>query len=198
MLLSIGSAQIRKNLQIFPTLAEQLRREFSDLSLVRVGGPLPDSLRRPLRELLGDRFLELGFVPEDELPGVYRAASVMVFPSLYEGFGLPLLEAMSAGCAVASSNATSLPEVGGDAVAYFDPHSQEDAVNTVACILRDDTYRRELGERGRQRASWFSWRRHMSGLQHAYRFAATGDHGHLDVLRNTQSDEVSPTLVASP
>ena len=93
-----------------------------------------------------------GHVPSDELVELYRTAACLVFPSLYEGFGLPPLEAMACGCPVASSNATSLPEVCGDAAEYFDPLSTDDM---AAAILRALDGR--LVERGLARAAEFTW-----------------------------------------
>ena len=93
-----------------------------------------------------------GHVTSDELLDLYRRAACLVFPSLYEGFGLPPLEAMACGCPVASSNATSLPEVCGDAAEYFDPLATEDM---AAAILRALDGR--LVERGLARAAGFTW-----------------------------------------
>ncbi|MCX8006491.1 MAG: glycosyltransferase family 4 protein, partial [Coriobacteriia bacterium] len=91
------------------------------------------------------------------LAAAYRRASVFVFPSLYEGFGMPVLEAMAFGCPVVASRVSSLPEVGGDAALYFDPLDLEDIAGTVSAVLRSDDLRARLSAEGRRRASRFSW-----------------------------------------
>jgi glycosyltransferase involved in cell wall biosynthesis len=93
-------------------------------------------------------------VPGEELLGLYRTASALVFPSLYEGFGLPPLEAMASGCPVASSNAGALPEVLADAPAYFDPNDPEAIAAAVSKVLADP---RPFAERGLARACAFTW-----------------------------------------
>jgi len=98
------------------------------------------------------------FAGDDALLGyLYRHAGVFVCPSLYEGFGMPILEAMSCGCPVATSNASSLPEVGGDAVSYFDPYDKPSIEEAVRRIIDDKEYRLELTARGLKQARKFSW-----------------------------------------
>ncbi len=101
----------------------------------------------------------LGHVPEESLPGLYAGADVFLYPSLREGFGLPVLEAMAAGTAVVTSDVSSLPEVGGDAARYVDPRSVESIRATLAELLEDELLRRRVGARGRERAREFSWER---------------------------------------
>jgi glycosyltransferase involved in cell wall biosynthesis len=98
-----------------------------------------------------------GFVPDDQLAALYAGCSVFCYPSLYEGFGLPVLEAMAAGAPVVTSDVSSLPEVGGDAVAYVDPRSDAAIGAALERLLRSPGERRELAERGRERAGGFSW-----------------------------------------
>jgi glycosyltransferase involved in cell wall biosynthesis len=109
----------------------------------------------------------LGHVSDDDLVGLYNACAVFCYPSLYEGFGLPLLEAMSAGAACITSSVSSLPEVGGDAVAYVDPTSVEEIRSTLERLLGDPEERRRLGERARLRAAEFSWDRTAAGTLEA-------------------------------
>ena len=101
----------------------------------------------------------LGYVPDADLPGLYREAAVFAYPSLFEGFGLPVLEAMSAGTAVLTSNASSLPEVGGDAVRYADPRDVASIRAGLDALLRDPAERDRLAAAGRERARRFSWER---------------------------------------
>jgi glycosyltransferase involved in cell wall biosynthesis len=124
---------------------ELVRRERSDLRLVLTGQG-HDRARLP--EGVESR----GRVSTDELVDLYRSAACLVFPSLYEGFGLPPLEAMACGCPVTASNATSLPEICGDAAEYFDPLSPEDMAAAIHRALGGT-----LVERGLARAAAFTW-----------------------------------------
>jgi glycosyltransferase involved in cell wall biosynthesis len=98
----------------------------------------------------------LGYVPRADLPALYAGAACLVFPSLFEGFGIPLVEAMLVGCPVAASNATSIPEVVGDAAILFEPLDPSDIARAIAAIVRDPTTAAELARRGRARVDRFS------------------------------------------
>lgn len=98
----------------------------------------------------------LGYVPRADLPALYAGAACLVFPSLFEGFGIPLVEAMLVGCPVAASNATSIPEVVGDAAILFDPRDPPDIARAIAAIVRDPTTAADLARRGRARVDRFS------------------------------------------
>jgi len=115
-----------------------------------------------------DQVHDLGFVPEEDMPALYRAARMLVFPSLFEGFGMPVLEAMASGCPVACSRAASLPEIGGDAVWYFDPTSEQGIVEAVAAVLRDDRPRAVIAEPGLERARAFRWDKITPAVVSAY------------------------------
>jgi glycosyltransferase involved in cell wall biosynthesis len=106
-----------------------------------------------------DRVVTTGWVSERELWILYRRAAVFAFPSLFEGFGLPVLEAMAAGVPVVSSNAASLPEVYGDAALEFDPRDEGATADAIRRVLEDDALGRDLVERGRRNVARFSWRR---------------------------------------
>jgi glycosyltransferase involved in cell wall biosynthesis len=99
----------------------------------------------------------LGYLPYDELPYLYNLARALVFPSLFEGFGIPLVEAMACGCPIACSNTTSIPEVVGDAGVFFDPLSTEDMADKIWQLWNDDGKLREMRVRGLERAKLFSW-----------------------------------------
>jgi glycosyltransferase involved in cell wall biosynthesis len=137
-----------------------LRAEIPELRLVLTGGGL-ESLQ-PLPEGVD----ALGQVPVEELASLYRTAACLVFPSLYEGFGLPLLEAMAAGCPIAASNAGAIAEVCGDAALLFDPEDVDAIANGVrdALALADD-----LHERGIARAAGFSWEESARRHEDVYR-----------------------------
>jgi glycosyltransferase involved in cell wall biosynthesis len=98
-----------------------------------------------------------GHVADAELVALYQMATCLVFPSLYEGFGLPVIEAMSAGCPVITSNVSSLPEIAGKASLLVDPLSAADIAHAIRTVLEDETLRLHLIEDGRRQASRFSW-----------------------------------------
>jgi glycosyltransferase involved in cell wall biosynthesis len=99
----------------------------------------------------------LGYLPAAELPGLYSCARVMVFPSLFEGFGIPLVEAMACGCPVVCSNTTSLPEVAGDAGLTFDPLDVEAIAAMIWSVWNDEQALAGMRERGLKRARLFDW-----------------------------------------
>jgi len=105
---------------------------------------------------LRGRVRVLGYVPREDLPALYAGASCLVFPSLFEGFGIPLVEAMLAGCPVVAANVTSIPEVLGDAGMLFDPLDPSDICRALAAVLRDPEAAADLRQRGRARADRFS------------------------------------------
>jgi glycosyltransferase involved in cell wall biosynthesis len=126
---------------------ERIRRERPELRLVLTG--------TGLERLSPPEGVEIrGRVPREELASLYRRASALVFPSLYEGFGQPPLEAMASGCPVACSTAGSLPEVCGPAARYFDPTSVDEIAEAVLTVLEDPA---ELAQRGIERAALFTW-----------------------------------------
>jgi glycosyltransferase involved in cell wall biosynthesis len=100
-----------------------------------------------------------GWLSEREIEGLWALAEVFVFPSLYEGFGLPVLEAMARGVPVACSNASSLPEVAGDAALLFDPHDERQIADALSRLIDDRELRERLRQLGRSRAKQFSWER---------------------------------------
>jgi glycosyltransferase involved in cell wall biosynthesis len=119
---------------------------------------------------LKERVRFSGYVDNADLPLLYNAASVFVFPSLYEGFGLPPLEAMACGCPTVVSNAASLPEVCGDAAYYVDPNDTESISEGMYKILTDNSLRQHLIKKGLERAKLFSWKK--SGGDHIKVFEA--------------------------
>lgn len=122
--------------------------------------PHEDELRELARRLgVEDRVRFAGWTSEADLEGLYAAAQVMAFPSLMEGFGLPVLEAMRRGTPVACSSTSSLPEVAGDAALLFDPESVDDMRAAIGRLLGDEALRADLAARGAARAAQFSWER---------------------------------------
>jgi len=109
--------------------------------------------------LRGERIVHLDYLDAPRLASVYRDAEAFVLPSIYEGFGFPLLEAMAHGVPSIASQTSSLPEIGGDAALYFDPTDSHELEAQLRRVLTDDALRATLAERGRARAAEFSWQR---------------------------------------
>ena len=157
-LIYTGSLYPHKNLR----LVLNVLKHFSDLKLVVACARSVFWEKFKLevdRRGLEDRVVLAGFVSDEELVELYRRAIAFVFPSLSEGFGLPGLEAMAAGCPVISSTAGALPEIYGDVVAYFDPRSDRDLRKEIDKVREDGKYREELIRRGRERSKQFTWER---------------------------------------
>jgi glycosyltransferase involved in cell wall biosynthesis len=127
------------------------------MHLVFTGEPTTDLIRWIETQQLRSRIDFVGNVPEDKFPSLYRGAEGLIFASLYEGFGLPILEAMACGIPVVTSNVTAMPEVAGDAALLVDPRSVEQISAAMENIARDASLRQQLREKGRMRATNFSW-----------------------------------------
>ncbi len=171
--LYVGSNKPHKNLT---RLVEAWARitEYGIRNTLVLAGPWDPRYPEPrLRaEQLGvENIRWLGPVPEADLPALYSAATLFVFPSLYEGFGLPVLEAMACGTPVACSSTSSLPEVVGDAALTFDPTDVAAIADALSCLLADSDLRTHLREPGLRRAARFSWKRTAARILALYRSA---------------------------
>jgi len=158
-ILFVGTIEPRKNLNVlldaYERLPPSLRAEFD---LVVAGSPGwgdVGTLARLRSGLPGVQYL--GYVPEQDLPGLTAAAAVFVYPSLYEGFGLPLAQAMAAGVPAITSNVSSLPEVGGDAALLVDPRSPDELGSALRKVLLSPELRTELSANGVRRAQQYRW-----------------------------------------
>lgn len=158
--LSVGTIEPRKNLTSLLEVCHVLSTGGAPPKLVIVGtkGWLHGGFFRRLRELgLEDEIILTGYVPDEDLPALYSAADLFVYPSLYEGFGLPVLEAMACGAPVITSNVSSLPEVAGEAALLVDPTSVEELVAATRSVLESKELRDELRAKGFKQAAKFSW-----------------------------------------
>jgi glycosyltransferase involved in cell wall biosynthesis len=172
VVLCVAQKRPYKNLTSLVRAVAELRDEGA--TLVLPGAPTEHE--RELRELaerlgVADRVRFPAWVSEDELEALYRSATCFVLPSLMEGFGLPVLEAMARGVPVACSDRPALPEVAGDAALLFDPLDQAAVTEAVRRLLRDSELRTTLAERGLARAREFSWRRTAEATLASYRRA---------------------------
>lgn len=161
--ITVGAIEPRKNLPRLLRAIDLLSRsrpELREMKLLHAGpvGWLAQDVADTLSELrLHDRVRFLGYVPAEDLAALYQLARVSVYPSLFEGFGLPVAEAMASGCPVVTSNCSSMPEVAGDAAVLIDPTSEESIAEGIARVWLDDRLRDELIARGRLRAATFTW-----------------------------------------
>ncbi len=161
-ILAIGTIEPRKNLIRLVDALRLLRKKDPSLSLVIVGsaGWLYQDFFQHVEKLEEPRSVLLsGFVPDEDLPAVITGAHVCVLASLYEGFGLPILEAMACGTPVVCSNTSSLPELGGEAAAYFNPTDTQGMAAAIEAVLADAGLRQQMQSLGLQQAARFSWER---------------------------------------
>jgi glycosyltransferase involved in cell wall biosynthesis len=167
-----GNIKPHKNLVRLIDAFEGLRRDgFEDLKLLIIGDEISKwpALRRAVhKHKLHKHVRFLGFLSDETLAVLYRLAAVFVFPSLYEGFGLPPLEAMASGTPVVTSNVSSLPEVAGDAAILVDPYDAVDIKDGIKRVLTDPALAAELRRKGLLRAREFSWERSVARTREIY------------------------------
>ena len=182
-LLYVGSVSPHKNvvrsIEAFSALKTELAKEgkYPDLKLIIIGDDVsshPDLRRTVLRSGVQNDVRFLGFVPIDILRIFYDAAKVFVFPSLYEGFGLPPLEAMAHGTPVVTSNTSSLPEVVGDAAVLVNPENVFEIMRGLYCALLDTELRARLKQRSIEQSARFSWDSSVRILLESYAAAVKG------------------------
>lgn len=162
-LLAVGSLQPRKNMVRLIRAYARLRSEREDFTaqMVVVGRKLwlaSEIFDEVKRQRWADDVILTGYVADEDLPPLYRAARAFVYPSLFEGFGLPPLEAMACGTPVVTSDVSSLPEVTGDAALLIDPTDEQALANALIEIVNNERLRAELREKGIAQAKKFAWR----------------------------------------
>jgi glycosyltransferase involved in cell wall biosynthesis len=169
-ILSVGTLQPRKN---YLRLIHAFAGMRSGMTLVIAGGKgwLYEEILDEAKKH-EERVRILGFVEETDLPALYRGASLFAFPSLYEGFGLPVLEAMACAVPVVCSNASSLPEVTADAALLVEPRDEAALTAAMRRALHDESLRREMIARGLERAAYFTWQRAARQLLAAFEAVA--------------------------
>lgn len=157
-ILFVGTLQPRKNVERLIEAFAKLKREDLDLVIIgKKGWMFDDILDAPKKFHIEPRVRFLHEVTDEELPPFYKNAVMFVLPSLYEGFGLPVLEAMKYGCPVITSDISSLPEAGGDAALYVDPNNVDDIASKMRKLLEDENLRKDLIAKGKKQIEKFSW-----------------------------------------
>ena len=171
-LLAVGSLQPRKNLLRLIDAFDAVRPRHSAVRLVIVGpvGHQSDQIHAKIRERrLTDSVHCTGYLPDDDLAALYNAAIALVYPSVYEGFGLPAVEAMACGCPVIAANSSSLPEVVGDAGLLVDPYDVPSLAAAIDRVISDAALAADLRTRGLARAAQFSWPRSADAAVQVFR-----------------------------
>jgi glycosyltransferase involved in cell wall biosynthesis len=167
--LAVGTMQPRKNHLGLVRAFANLQSPISSLVIAGGKGWLYDDVMREVQRLgLSERVKFIGYADDKDLPVLYRAASVFAFPSFYEGFGLPPLEAMACGVPVVTSNTSSLPEVVGDVGLAVDPHDIDALANALHTALTDEGWRKQAIAAGIARAKTFTWQRAAEQLLSVY------------------------------
>ena len=159
-ILYVGTLEPRKNIPLIIKAFYILNKEGFQHKLVIAGkkGWKYKTIYQLIDKLnLQKEVIFIGFIPDNDLPALYNAANLFVYPSLYEGFGLPPLEAMSCGCPVITSNISSLPEVVGDAGIMIDPYSVDELYEAMHKVLINEIVRKDMIKKGLERSQMFSW-----------------------------------------
>lgn len=160
--LYVGTLQPRKNLITLIEAFNLLLKEEPEYSLVIVGkkGWMWQDIFAKVADLkLNDKVIFMGYLTDEEIVYLYKNACIFILPSFYEGFGIPILEAMSFNCPVIASNVSSLPEIGDDACLYFDPKNPKELKDKIIQLLINQALRDELVKKGQNRVKLFSWQK---------------------------------------
>jgi len=161
-ILYVGVLQPRKNIPNLIKAFNIFKKMGMPHKLVIAGGKgwqFTDIFKTVQELHLQNEVIFTGFIPYEDLPGLYNAAELFVFPSIYEGFGIPALEAMACGIPVITSNSSSLPEIVGETGVMVDPYNLEQLAHSMKEVLTDESYKKEIIKNGLQRANLFSWKR---------------------------------------
>ena len=167
-----GGLEVRKNVEGVLRAYKKLRDENKDIPDLVISGKLMPSLKplvTDVEKLAGELGLGkcvhiLGFVPQDDLPALYRGAKLFVFPSYYEGFGMPVLEAMSMGTPALTADNSSLVEVGGDAVEYVSTGEVDELASKIKELISDEDKLREMSEKSKAKSKEFTWSEFVNNL----------------------------------
>ncbi|MCX5814648.1 MAG: glycosyltransferase family 1 protein [Proteobacteria bacterium] len=159
-ILVVGNLQPRKNVLRIIRAFAAIQNQIMETKLVIVGQAKWQSseiMEEVKRQRIENRVIFAGYATEEELVWLYNDATVFVYPSLYEGFGLPILEAMACGTPVITSNITSMPEVAGDAALLVNPYDEKEIADAIIRIVKNKDFAKLISEKGLQRSGMFSW-----------------------------------------
>ncbi len=174
IILHVGAEAYRKNIPVLLRAVHSVKKQVPDILLIRIG-PQRKRSRELVKKLrLEKNVLYLGKRTEQDLVKYYNAADLFVFPSIYEGFGLPAIEAMKSGCPLVASNATSIPEITGDAAILHHPEDVDAFADSILTILDSKSIREEYSRRGIERAKQFSWQNTARKTLDVYRSILEG------------------------
>jgi len=172
-ILAIGPLGMRKNhdrlIDAFSILPEYIKEDYQLIITGEKKGTYNNLLKKASKNNLTDDIVFTGFIPEKEMPMVINAASLFVFPSLYEGFGIPLLEAMACGTPILASNVSSIPEVVGGAALLFDPYNVNEIASAICRMITDEQLRKQLAQRGFGRIKKYSWKNSAKEILRAFK-----------------------------
>lgn len=168
-ILYVGERRRYKNFENTAIAFAKLKKNNPDLSLVMTGRPVSESENKLFEDLgIGESVKVYTDVSDDVIMQLYHNAQLFVYPSLYEGFGIPILEAFSQNCPVVLSKASCFPEVAGDAAEYFAPESVEEQYDALNRVLSDNVLRETLIRKGRERLSHFTWEETVRNTEKTY------------------------------
>ena len=174
-LLYIGTLQPRKNIPVLAEALDILREKYNlrDIRLVIAGNREAHNFDPRIDEAIKKYSLQKsvifpGWIDEEDKPALYKLAQCFVFPSLYEGFGIPIIEAMSAGTPIVSSDKSCLPEVGGDGAVYANPNNPEEFAQKIHEILSDENLRENLIKKGKETAKGYTWQKNTQETFRVY------------------------------
>ncbi len=180
-ILYMGTLQPRKNIPFLVRAFSLAANKLSDYKLVLVGSQTGHNFDKKIDQVIAENKMKekvifTGYIDEKDKVAFFQSARIFVFPSLYEGFGIPLLEAMSKGVPVIASDIASLREVGGQAVIYFSPDNVEELAKKILSVATDKDLRAKMALAGQERIRFFSWRRSAEKLLAVYEKTEKANH----------------------
>lgn len=168
-LLYVGNRDKYKNFTFFILSIAELMEKYKDLSVVVTGPPFTQSELYTFSQLGINKRIHHRFVNDEQLPMLYSKAQAFIFPSLYEGFGIPVLEAFTCGCPCVLSNTSSLPEIAGEAALYFNPKNSHELRRQVETIMQNESLCTSIIEKGYQQLKNYSWEKTTLATAEIYR-----------------------------
>jgi|WetSurMetagenome_2_1015567.scaffolds.fasta_scaffold01922_8 glycosyltransferase involved in cell wall biosynthesis len=168
-ILYVGGRREYKNFRFCVKALKPLLKRYTELRIICTGYPFINDEGKYLSELgLQKKVINIGYVDDDTLASLYHNALVFIFPSKYEGFGLPLLETFVHECPACIAKASCFPEIAGDSVSYFDPNDKESILSSVTKIIEDEKFANSLRIKGKERAKLFTWENAASKMRQSY------------------------------